>query len=29
MAIDQFSAFQKTEVEKWAQVIKVAKVKLE
>ncbi len=29
MTIDQFSAFQKAEVEKWAQVIKAANVKLE
>lgn len=29
MSIDQFSVFQKAEVEKWAQVIKVAHVKLE
>lgn len=29
MTTDQFSAFQKAEVEKWAQVIKAANVKLE
>ncbi|SFC10371.1 Tripartite-type tricarboxylate transporter, receptor component TctC [Polaromonas sp. OV174] len=29
MAMDQFAAFQKAEVEKWAQVIKAANVKLE
>ena len=29
MSIDQFSVFQKAEVEKWAQVIKAANVKLE
>ncbi len=29
MTIDQFSTFQKAEVEKWAQVIKAANVKLE
>ena len=29
MSIDQFAAFQKAEVEKWAQVIKAANVKLE
>lgn len=29
MSIDQFSVFQKAEVEKWAQVIKAAHVKLE
>lgn len=29
MTIDQFSVFQKAEVEKWAQVIKAANVKLE
>lgn len=29
MTIDQFAAFQKAEVEKWAQVIKAANVKLE
>ena len=29
MAMDQFTAFQKAEVEKWAQVIKAANVKLE
>lgn len=29
MTIDQFSAFQKAEVEKWAQVIKAANIKLE
>ena len=29
MTIEQFSTFQKVEVEKWAQVIKAANVKLE
>ncbi len=29
MALDQFAAFQKAEVEKWAQVIKAANVRLE
>lgn len=29
MTIDQIAAFQKTEVEKWAQVIKAANIKLE
>ncbi|MGH8830127.1 MAG: Bug family tripartite tricarboxylate transporter substrate binding protein, partial [Polaromonas sp.] len=29
MTTDQVAAFQKTEVEKWAQVIKAANVKLE
>ncbi len=29
MTVEQFSAFQKAEVEKWAQVIKAANVKLE
>ena len=29
MSVEQFSAFQKAEGDKWAQVIKAAQVKLE